>query len=170
MMEIGDQLLTLAEVGATFAGFTAIAGVLVRSSKDRLGSQVSFWLMIEFSFAMIFFSLVPFIFFNFEIVETKIWMICSLLMAAFFPLHLAVAGKYVLAAVDRGELSKSGPKILIPLFGIVFAIQVMNALSIGFEKTYAAYFLGLMLFLTLAFVNFVILLLEVWKPSVGSDA
>ena len=170
MMEISDQLLTLAEVGAAFAGFTAIAGVLASNTKDRLGSQVSFWLMIEFSFLMILFALAPFIFFNFGLAGSTVWMICSLLMAVFFPLHIAIAGKYVIAAIERGELSKYGPRILLPLFVIVFIIQVMNAFEVGFERTYAAYFLGLILFLILAFVNFVILLLEIWKPSLEVDA
>ncbi|MFT7244211.1 MAG: hypothetical protein ACI82A_001561 [Candidatus Azotimanducaceae bacterium] len=170
MMEISDQLLTLAEVGSAFAGFTAIAGVLARSSKDRLGSQVSFWLMIEFSFALILFSLMPFVFFNFGFAEPTIWLVCSLLMVVFFPLHVAFAGKYVLAAVERGELSKYGPRVIVPLFLTVFVIQVLNVFEIYFERSYAAYFLGLILFLMLAFVNFILLLVEIWKPAPEVDA
>ena len=91
-------------------------------------------------------------------------------MAAFFPIHLMIAGKFVLVAIERGEMSKYGPRILVPIFCIVFVLQILNTFGIGFETSYAIYFLGLVLFLVVAFVNFVFLLIEIWKPHQEGDA
>jgi hypothetical protein len=41
----------------------------------------------------------------------------------------------------------------------------LNALGVGFHRSYAAYFNGLLLFLLLAAVNFVLLLAAVWSAN-----
>jgi hypothetical protein len=53
--------------------------------------------------------------------------------------------------------------------GLPISIQVANTSEIFVETSYAAYFLSLILFLLLAFVNFVLLLVEVWTPSPEVD-
>lgn len=53
--------------------------------------------------------------------------------------------------------------------GLPISIQVANTSEIFVETSYAANFLSLILFLLLAFVNFVLLLVEVWTPSPEVD-
>jgi hypothetical protein len=165
MNEAGEQLLTLAEIGATFMGFTAIAGVLATSTQRKVGSRINFWLMIEFSFAMVFFSILPFVFFNFDLPTRTIWAISSILVASFIPVHLLIVSRFILHAIEMGEFNRHAVKFVFPLFIAIFVIQVLNASGIFFEQSYAAYFLGLVFFLLLAFVNFTFLLMEIWQPA-----
>lgn len=57
--------------------------------------------------------------------------------------------------------------VVAPLFAVTFIIQVMNAAGVVFDRTYAAFFLGLVLFLLIAFGNFVLLLNHLWLAGDG---
>ena len=162
-MEGSDQLLTIAEIGAAFAGFTAIVGVLASSYRGNLGSKVSFWIMFEFSLATIFFSLLPFALSNFGTKPHIVWATSSSILALFLVAHVLIAGRFVMAAVARGELSKYSPRVFIPTFTVVFTIQILNAMNVFFDRSFAAFSLGLLLFLLMASVNFVFLLVGVWS-------
>ena len=169
MTDAIDQLLTIAEMGAAFAGFTAIAGVLASDSRARAKAKINFWIMIEFSFALIAFSLLPIVLFNFELSDATVWKISSTLMAVFIPVHLLTVGRLIIfPAVQRGEFDRRAPWIFVPLFAIIFLVQASNGFGIGFEHTFPAYFLGLTFFILLVFTNFVGLLAEFW--TTGSQA
>lgn len=164
-----DQLLTVAEIGAAFAGFTAIAGAIIRDSTVRTRSQLYFWIMIEFSFALIFFSLLPVVLFNIELAENVVWISSSAVMAAFIPCHLfGVGAKYIMPAIQKGEFTTRGPWIFVPLFLIVFSVQSANVVGVGIGHTFGAYFLGLAAFVLLVFSNFISLLIQVWTPESGA--
>lgn len=158
-----DQLLTIAELGATFAGFTAIAGIFARNVRDRTATKLNFWIMIEFCFFTILFALIPIALMNFDLSASKVWMISSACMAVFIPLHLVFVGRrYIQPAAERGEFDARGPKVMVPLFAVVFLVQVSNAVGIGFQQSYAAYFLGLVFFIILVFANFASVLRQIW--------
>jgi hypothetical protein len=161
-MEGSDQLLTIAEIGATFAGFTAIVGLIANSARGNLGAKLNFWLMIEFSFATIVFALIPLTLFNFGVAPHYIWTASSLSIAVFLILHGILIRKHVAEAIARSQLSIKSPLIIVPLFAVTIVIQVLNALGIVFDRTYAAFFLGIFLFLLIAFGNFVLLLNQLW--------
>jgi len=119
--------------------------------------------MIEFSFALIVFSILPIVLFNFEFIESTVWTVSSATMAIFIPCHmLVVGGKFIMPAVRRGEFGGTGPLIIVPLFCVIFAIQATNALGYGFDHSFAAYFLGLASFILMAFSNFMALLIQFW--------
>jgi hypothetical protein len=158
-----DQLLTLAEMGAAFAGFTAIAGLLANEIRVRQIAKTNFWLMIEFSFGLIVFSIFPIVLFNFQLSETIVWSISSATMATFVPVHLLTVGRWLIVpAMQRGELNPWGPRIVVPLFLALFTIQGLNAIGVGFNQTFAAYFLGLAFFILMVFFNFASLLAQIW--------
>ena len=171
MMEPVDQLLTIAEIGAAFAGFTAIAGVVLVNAEVKVRSQINFWIMIEFSFALIIFSLIPVVLFNLNVSEPAVWSLSSASMALFIPAHIfGVGARFIMPAIRRGEFTATGPWGFVPLFLLVFSVQSANALGVGFEKSFGAYFLGLSTFILLVFTNFVSLLRQIWLGSVPHDA
>lgn len=166
-MEGADQLLAIAEIGATFAGFTGVIGVLGKTPGERFPeiTRVNFWLMIEFSLATVFFCLIPFAIFNFTGPDRAIWATSSAIMAIFIVAHLLLMGRVMNPIVKRGEWPRSAILFVMPLFGTVFLIQSLNAIGIGFTQSYEAYFLGLLLFLLLASINFVALMRTLWSNS-----
>jgi hypothetical protein len=169
-MEGSDQLLTVAEIGATLAGFTAIVGIFGRSGRRSEGTRLFFWLMIEFSFAMILFCVLPLVLSNFGVDARVVWSLCSTAMATFIVVHLMSMRAVLRSGFARGQLPRFGPLVVTPLFSVVFVVQVLNALAVGFERTYAAYFLGLVLFLGIALTNFALLVTKFWESSAEPEA
>jgi hypothetical protein len=163
-MEGSDQLLAIAEIGATFAGFTGVIGVLGRMPGRDVPemSRVNFWLMIEFALVVIFFCLIPFAVFNFTGPDPVIWITSSAIMAAFIVVHLLIITRVLRPIVKRGEWPRSARLTALLLFASVFLVQFLNAIGVGFTQSYQAYFLGLLLFLAIASVNFVALMRAIW--------
>lgn len=167
-MEGSDQLLTVAEIGATLAGFTAIVGIFSRSGQRSEGTRLFFWLMIEFSFATIFFCVLPLVLSNFGVAPGTVWGASSAAMAAFLVLHVMGVRAVLRSGFAKGQLPRFGPALMGPLFAVLFVVQGLNALSFGFDRSYAAYFLGLVLFLGVAMTNFALLVTKFWESSADS--
>lgn len=169
-----EQLLEIAEIGAAFAGFTGVIGALGRApGKTALITRINFWFMIEFSVATIFFALIPFAVYNFTAPEeTPVWVIASAILALFIVVHLWVVYTRVRPMVSdtltRNRSTRWAPRIVLPLFVVVLAIQTLNALGLGFDRSYAGCFLGLLLFLFLAALNFIGLMQALW-PGAEAD-
>ena len=165
-MDASDQLLTVAGIGATLAGFTAIVGIFSTSGQRSEGTRLFFWLMIEFSFATIFFSFLPLVLSNFDIRSATIWAVSSATVAGFIVAHLVAIGAVIKSGFAKGQLPRWGPRIMGPLFVVVLAVQFLNATAVVFHRSYAAYFLGLVLFLTVALANFALLVTKFWESNV----
>ena len=169
-MEGADQLLTIAEIGAAFAGFTGVIGALGRTPGAAIpaATRARFWLMIEFSIATIFFALIPFAVFNFTAPsETLVWPISSAVMAAFVVLHMVVGARWSTRDVAPGAWPRWEPWVATILFGMVALNQALNAFGLSFGRPYAAFFNGLLLFLFIAATNFIALMAALWSNDDG---
>ena len=167
-MEGAEQLLTIAEIGAAFAGFTGVIGVLGRTPGAVVpaATRARFWLMIEFSIATIFFALIPFAIFNFTAPsEVLVWSISSAVMAVFIVVHMIVGGRWSTREVAPGVWPRWEPLFAVLLFALVALNQTLNALGLGFGRSYAAFFNGLLLFLLIAATNFVALMAALWSDD-----
>ena len=167
-MDASDQLLTVAGIGATLAGFTAIVGIFSTSGQRSEGTRLFFWLMIEFSFATIFFCLLPLVLSNFGLSSHTVWGTSSATMVAFITVHLVGIRAVLRRGFARGQIPRLSPFIVGPLFLVVLAVQGLNAIGVAFDRTYAAYFLGIVLFLGIALSNFSYLVTKFWES--GADA
>lgn len=167
-MEGTDQLLTIAEIGAAFAGFTGVIGALGRTPGAGIpaATRARFWLMIEFSIATIFFALIPFAIFNFTAPsEALVWPISSAVMAIFIVVHMIVGKRWSTRDLTPREWPRWEPWVAMVLFSIVALNQSLNALGLGFGRPYAAFFNGLLLFLFIAATNFVALMAALWSDD-----
>jgi hypothetical protein len=172
-MEGSDVLLAICEVSVAFAGFTSIVGVLGQRSGGAWDAEDSFrlWLMIESSLATLFFSLLPFALHYLGLDEATVWGAASGAMAAFLVLHMVVVVPRlrVLERTGRWSTRRFEPFVGLLILS-TFAVQSLNVLAIGFERTFGAYLLGLVLFLVLASIHFVALLVAVhFSGSRGDD-
>ena len=123
-MEGSDQLLTVAEIGATLAGFTAIVGIFSRSGQRSEGTRLFFWLMIEFSFATIFFCVLPLILSNFGVASRAIWGASSAAMSVFIVAHLVTLSTVLSGGFAEGQIPRLNPLIVGPLFLVVLIAVV----------------------------------------------
>jgi hypothetical protein len=163
-MEGSDVLLAICEVSIAFAGFTSIVGVLGQRSRESWDreSSLRLWLMIESSLAMLFFSLMPFPLYHLSVQETTVWGVSSGTMAAFLVLHLAVVAPRLRTLAREGQWSTQRFENLIgaPIVATI-AVQALNTLGVGFQRSFGAYLPGLLLFLGLASMHFVALLIAI---------
>lgn len=165
-MNEADQLLTIAEIGAALTGFTGIIGALQGGpALTSQRSRVSFWLMLEFSIVTILFALLPVGVMNFDLTGPTVWMLVSGAMAIFIVAHVVVAGRYIMPLTLAGAWPRAYSRTVVPVFGLTALILVLNALGIGFERSFAAYFIGIMLFVVLACLNFVTLMYTIIDAS-----
>ena len=167
-MEGTDQLLTIAEIGAAFAGFTGVIGALGRTPGTTIpaATRARFWLMIEFSIATIFFALIPFAVFNFTAPsESLVWTISSSIMAAFVVVHMVFGNRWSTHQVGPEDWPRWEKRFANVFFVIVALNQTLNALGVAFDRPYAAFFNGLLLFLLIAATNFVALMAALWSTD-----
>ncbi len=160
-MQGSDVLLTICEVSIAYAGFTSIVGVLGKRDGGAWDSEDAFrlWLMIESSLATLFFSLLPFVFYYFAFPEATVWGVCSSAMALFLVAHMAVVVPRLRALERAGRWStRRFEPIIGALIVATFVVQSMNVLALGFDRSFAAYLLGLILLLGLGSMHFVALL------------
>ena len=161
-MEEGETLRTLAEVAVALAGFTGIVAVLGR----RAGGEwtplelLRMRMLLETSLGVLFLSLLPIVVQPLRPSEESLWRISNGLQAL---LHLG--GVLLLyRRVSDLEASQWPPEerwltaALLPLSLVIIAVQV--AVALGFLARYGAfaYLLGLVYFLGLAALHFVLLL------------
>ena len=163
-MEGSDVLLAICEVSIAFAGFTSIVGVLGQRGVGFWDAEDSFrlWLMIESSLATLLFSLMPFSLYYFHLAETTVWGVSSGAMAIYLVLHLIVVSPKLRVLDKEGRWSTRRFEPLIG--GVMIAttlVQSLNAIGFGFQHSFGAYLLGLILFLGLASMHFVALLVAV---------
>lgn len=165
-MSVIDQLFTMAEIGAAFMGFTAIVGVVARAVGENALPKFNFWLLMEFSLASIFFSLLPIGILNFAVEPKVVWTICSCVVAMFMVVHLALVARHLGPAIQAaGGIFLWGPRLVPALIGIVSLIQILNATGVYFHQDYPAYYIALVWFLLLASINLTMLLAQLWSPD-----
>ena len=165
-MEGSDVLLGITEVSIAFAGFTSIVGVLGHREGEGWGPEyrLRLWLMIESSLATLFFSLLPFVPFHFAFTETVVWASASAIMAIFLFIHLIIVGSRLRVLYRQRQRSTQRFESLNGgLILLTVVVQSMNALAVGFDRSFGPYLLGLILLLALASMHFVALLVAVYR-------
>ena len=167
-MEGAEQLLTISEIGAAFAGFTGVIGVLGRTPGTPVSAETRarLWLMVEFSIATIFFGLIPFAFYNAnEPNEALVWAASSIWMIVFIVIHMIVGGRWSSRIVAPGTWPRWEPRVAIAGFVLIAAIHAANVLGLWGEPAFRSYFVGLLMFLLIAAFNFVALLAALWSEK-----
>lgn len=159
-----ETLYTIAEIGATLAGFAALAGVLgSRGSGSAAGNFANLWAVVLISLALVIFSLVPVVVAEFGISTFAVWRVSS----AIFLVLLTAAGAIGMRHIIRpaAEINWIGKGVMFPGVGLAMAVLLGNALGIS-EQYAAASFLSVLLFyLTLAAVQFLLLLTAAFMPE-----
>ena len=160
-MEGSDVLLAIAEVSIALAGFTSVVAVLGKRSYGDWSPEdtMKLWLMLEYSFATLFLALIPFVPHSLGLPGSPTWIVSSSVMALFLIGHQLVAGPRILRLARQGRWVTRWQQVaVVSLIGSALVIQLLNVSGFGFHHSFGAYFLGLLLVLALAALNFVSLL------------
>ena len=164
VLDQSDILFSIAEIGATLAGFAALAGVLgSRGSRNATQNFANLWIVVLISLALTFFSLVPVVVAEFGISTFAVWRLSSAIFLLLMTLALALGMRHIIRPAS--VLNWFGKAIVIPLVGLTDVLLLGNAIGIS-EAYAAAWFLSVLLFyLALAGVNFIFLLTAAFMPQ-----
>jgi hypothetical protein len=156
MLQHHDLLMTIAQVSATFAGFSGIIGVFRRGSSL---SEVEIGVLqvravVEIGVLATGFALLPFVPDGFGAPETLTWRLCSAIVGVVFLGSFVGAMRRVRVSTGEGAVA-SDPLLVGVGLTVVAASQVVLWLSvIGITSDAAATFYVVALLLVLAHAGF----------------
>ncbi len=160
-----DQLLTIAEIALTLAGFAGIIATFQFQNGSSLsrGRVLSLALIVYISLVGTFFAVLPIVLLNFGLPEKSVWAGCSALMA----INISAFIVYIWRRTDTNHLS--GP--IRSFYGASFLLasavviaNIMNCIPGLFDGEYSIYFVNFVFFLFLVGFYFSRLLLHpLWK-------
>lgn len=160
-----DQLLAIAEIALTLAGFAGIIATFQFKNNQTIsgGRVLSLSLIVHISLVGTFFAVLPIALMNFGMPEKSIWAACSALMA----LNIATFIIYIWRNTDTNHL---GPVVRLfysaAFLGAILMVtlNLMNCASIVVDRDYAVYFVNFLFCLFLVGFYFSRLLLyPLWK-------
>jgi hypothetical protein len=164
VLEQNEALFSMAEIGATLAGFAALAGVLGRrGSMAATQNFANLWVVVLMSLAVAFFSLVPVVVAEFGISTFAVWRVSSAMFLLLMTPALALGMRHVIRPAS--VINWIGKAVIMPLGAISHVVLLGNAFGIS-EQYAAAGFLSVLLFyLAVVVVNFILLLTSAFRPQ-----
>ena len=155
-MPIEDALLTIAEIALVFAGFTSLIVVIRGPGRGqwRPIERIAMWLMVGWSLAALFFSLLPVLLFHFGASPAALWGISSGALGLFILGFVSVMLRRLRRTQAKPMLPRAGRvfQVLVPL---VVVVQLLAAVDLLVPRGPATYLLGVVALLAFAVFPFV---------------
>ena len=153
---IGEEaLLTTAELALALGGFGSVVAAFMGNRKQWEPMEVvRFRALIVISLTAALIALLPVPLFHSGLEASALWIVASTFAAVV--LFVVLIGMMVYAGgpmVTHGSRMWSLVAILISILAI--AVNVLNALGLGFSNSFTGYFTGLLIQLILAGMYFV---------------
>lgn len=139
-----DFLLAVAQIGLTLAGITGILTMLRRTNKDWvLQDFIGIRIILELSFAAVFFALLPFPLQSMSIAEHRLWRSLDLLLACFWLMYVFIVHYRVIWLRKKGAPHRRF-NILLGATLITFLVIIVLVFNPFQFSAGAAYMWGLM--------------------------
>jgi len=155
-MPIEDVLLTIAEISLVFAGFTSLI-VVVRGpggGQWRPIERIAMWLMVGWSLAALFFSLLPVLLFHYGAPPAVLWAVSSGALGIFILGFGSAMLRRLRKARAEPMLPRAG-RIFQFLLPLVAVVQILAAADLLVPRAPASYLLGVVALLAFAVFPFV---------------
>jgi len=111
-MKAEEFLLAVAQIGLTLAGITGIVALLRRADQHWVFQDVAgLKIILELSFASVFFALLPFPLHYMSVAEDKLWRISNLLLGCFWLAYLFLL-HYRVVKMRRSNAPPRRPKVI----------------------------------------------------------
>ena len=155
-MPIEDALLTIAEIALVFAGFTSLIAVVRGPGRGqwRPIEWIAMWLMVGWSLAALFFSLLPVLLFHYGVSPAVLWATSSGALGLFILGFVSVMLRRLRKTQAEVMLPRASRvfRVLVPL---VFMAQLLAAVDFLVPRGPATYLLGVVALLAFAVFPFV---------------
>ncbi len=163
MLPYADVLQTIAEVTATFAGFTAILVVFrrrVQWSETEIIGLVHF---LQISLGVVLLSLAPFMLSSLELSEEMVWRVSNALLGAY---HAYLLAWILPRAGEAPSRIARWARPFLGTFGVGSTLlNVVVAVGALPRALVFALLFGLLWLLAMALVNFVFILMATVRES-----
>jgi hypothetical protein len=166
-MEGAEILQLLAELAVGVLGFSGVVAVLGRRSAGEWSpvDHSRFFGLVWFTALVLASSLIPFLLHHGGIAGPPLWGWCSAIAAAAWTLMLAVGfyvGSFLLPNPSAPGVSKLASLYVWASY-FTPLLLALNALAIGFDRTFAPYLAALLL----AFGSPIILFIRLLYSAIG---
>jgi len=150
-----DVLLTTAELSLALGGFGSVVAAFMGNRKQWEPMEVvRFRALIVISLTAALVALIPFPLFHGGLKASALWTVASTVVVVILTFVLIGMLVYARAPmVTHGSRLWSFTAIFIAILAV--AINVLNAVGMGFASSFAGYFSGLLLMLILAGLYFI---------------
>jgi hypothetical protein len=160
-----DQLLTISEVSVALAGFAGIVATFQFKQQVRVnqGHVLALSMIVNISLVGAFFAVLPLVFLNYGMPETRVWALCSGLMGVNISAFMVF--------IWRTQRINSLPTMVklgyLLFFGAALAVVLanfMNAAGLTPDHQFGTYFISFVYCFFLVGYNFSrLLMLPLWK-------
>ncbi len=157
-MQHSEVLLTLAEVGIAFAGFTGLAALLARSRVDPKAHHARFRGMIENALIVVVSSILPLVLSPLGLPEAAAWRTASGVLAIVLVAEVAAAISRTLA-LESSSFSAALSLAIFGLLGLAICLLLTNAAGVFAGLAGAVYLVSLFAVLVVSAILFLRLLL-----------
>ena len=163
-MDAESFLTTSAQIGIGIAGFSGIAAALGRRGEGAWTPQdiTRMRILLRGSFGAVLASLLPVALAATPLAEATRWSVSSALYAAWIALSVMILLREWRRLVGLSAAPTSRYATLI--YGLALLSLVLNLANLAIFRTAWPYLFSLLLTLTIAFVQFVRIVSELWRP------
>jgi hypothetical protein len=157
MVQGGEALSAIAQVGLGLAGFTGILVALGRTQAAFSRPEVlRLLLLLVSSLGAVFLSLLPFALHESGIGDVACWRLSSLALAAFTTISLAYLGSRIQRhRSEFGQLFSTAVFVIIATGSVLIVIlQLVNAVGLGAPPRSGSFLFGLLWLLFIGSLQF----------------
>jgi len=163
----GEGTLELfAELFVAFAGFTALAGVILRSDMDSLSLRQEVRLLLEYSLIYVVLSVLPLVFFHAGLSEPLAWRLACAISATQTIIYYIVRFGSLRSWSDGGGLARSF-WFAFTIDGLFTLLLLAAAAALGPVPPHSLYLLHLLWGLIGAALSFGRLVKPIWQSRAG---
>ena len=165
-----DELLTIAEIAVTLAGFAGVVAAFLHRGSLHPVDRLRFVNMFVIAFSALTLSFLPLAFVHLGLAERKVWALSSAGMIALWCAHMALV-PFLRGRLQAGLAGTDlrSPFLLMVVPAIVnLLVQLANATGWLFEPGFVPYFFGLFVYLYAAGLGFVYAV--IFRPEDGEGS
>jgi len=164
-----DELLTIAEIAVTLAGFAGVVVAFLHRGELHAVDRIRFVNFFTIAFEAVILAFVPIALSHLEFEGSRLWVWSSAFMIGLWTLHMMMVPLFLARVLGAMRVVSPFPTVLmlVPAF-VNVAVQLVNATGWLHEPGFVPYLFGLFVYLYSAGVSFVYMV--IFRPAEGPGA
>jgi len=165
-LEESQLLLTILELSIALAGFSGIVATFqfTKISANTRGNATGLSMILNFSLITAFNASIPLILLSFNLTDSFVWTISSVILAISYLYHIISTRKSHAQFKVRKKVTRFIFASIYLMAMAMMVINLLNAFDIVFHKEFGPILTGMLVGLGIACISFARMLIRpVWK-------